>query len=71
MKPSKYEYTMELLAAMASETIARRQKISKIRAFDKFMRSKTAEMLFDDSFDLWMNGPDYIADEYKREKLCT
>lgn len=71
MKPSKYEYTMELLAAMAAEIIARRQKISKIRAFDRFMRSKTAEMLFDDSFDLWMNGPDYIADEYKREKLCT
>lgn len=71
MKPSKYEYTMELLAAMAAEIIARRQKISKIRAFDRFMRSKTADMLFDDSFDLWMNGPDYIAEEYKREKQCT
>jgi hypothetical protein len=31
------------------------------------MRSKTGEMLFDDSLDLWMSGPDYIADEYRRE----
>lgn len=59
---------MELLAAMAAETIARRQKISKINAFDRFMKSKTADMLFDDGFDFWMNGPDYIADEYKREQ---
>lgn len=31
------------------------------------MRSKTGEMLFDDSLDLWMSGPDHIADEYRRE----
>lgn len=59
---------MELLSAMASETIARRQKISKIKAFDRFMKSKTAEMLFDEDTGLWLNGPDYIADEYVRER---
>lgn len=64
---SKYEYTMQLLAAMASINIARSQKISRIKAFYKFMKSKTAEMLFDESTDMWMNGPDYIADEYRRE----
>lgn len=64
---SKYEYTMELLAMMASVTIARRQKISRIKAFSKFIRSETGRMLFDETTDMWMNGPDYIADEYKRE----
>ena len=65
---SENEYTMELLAAMASENIAKRQKISKVKAFMRFMKSKTAEMLFDESTYMWMNGPDYIADEYRREK---
>ena len=67
---SKYEYTMGLLAEMASINIARQQKISRTKAFSRFMRSKTGEMLFDESTDLWMNGPDYIADEYRREKGC-
>lgn len=67
---SKYEYTMELLAAMASINIAREKKISRMKAFSSFMRSQTGKMLFDESTDMWMNGPDYIADEYRREKLA-
>ena len=67
MQTSKYEYTMQLLAAMASVNIARSQKISRIKAFYKLMRSQTGTMLFDESTDMWMNGPDYIADEYRRE----
>ena len=55
-------------AAVASQIIARRQKISRTKAFTRFMKSKTAEMLFDESTYMWMNGPDYIADEYRREK---
>ena len=68
MSVSENEYTIELLAAMASANIAKRQKISRTKAFTRFMRSKTAEMLFDESTYMWMNGPDYIADEYRREK---
>ena len=67
MRVSKYEYTMQLLAAMASMNIAKEKKISKTKAFFKFMKSETAEMLFDERTDMWMNGPDYIADEYRRE----
>lgn len=58
---------MELLTAMTASVIAKRQGISKIRAFDKFIKSETARMLFDESIGLWLNGPDYLADEYKRE----
>lgn len=67
---SKYEYTMELLAMMASVNIARRQKISRTKAFSKFIKSETGKMLFDESTDMWMNGPDYIADEYRCEKAA-
>ena len=70
MNASKYEFTMELLSAMTAENIARKQKISKIKAFDRFMRSKTASLLFDEDSGFWMNGPDYIADEYRRERLA-
>ncbi len=69
IKRSKYEYTMELLAAMASINIARKEKISRKKAFSKFIRSQTGKMLFDENTDLWMNGPDYIADEYRRERI--
>lgn len=64
---SEYESTMLKLAQMVSVNIARQQKISRINAFLKFMQSKTGAMLFDESTDMWMNGPDYIADEYRRE----
>ena len=67
MTISKYEFAMELLAAMTASVIARKQKISKVRAFDKFIKSETARMLFDQDSGMWLNGPDYIADEYKRE----
>jgi len=67
MTTSKYEFGMELLAAMTASVIARKQKISKVRAFDKFIKSETARMLFDQDTGMWLNGPDYIADEYKKE----
>lgn len=68
MALSKYEYSMELLAAMACKTIAEREKISPITAFGNFIKSQTAKMLFDEKTSFWCNGPDYIADEYIREK---
>ena len=64
---SKYEYTMELLSAMTASEIARRQNISKTQAFDKFIQSETANMLFDEELCFWWNGPDYLADEYEKE----
>ncbi len=64
---SKYEYSMELLTALACKTIAERNNISRIKAFDSFIKTQTAKMLFDERTAFWCNGPDYIADEYKRE----
>ncbi|MBR5867156.1 MAG: hypothetical protein IKZ04_04515 [Spirochaetaceae bacterium] len=67
MKISKYEYTMELLAAMTASVIAKHHNISEIDAFDRFMQTETANMLFDDELTFWWNGPDYIANEYEQE----
>ena len=39
----------------------------KLQAFDKFIQSKTADMLFDEKLSFWWNGPDYLADEYEKE----
>lgn len=71
MTLSKYEYSMELLAAMACKTIAKQKKIPQIQAFGSFIKSKTANMLFDERTAFWCNEPDYIADEYNREKSAS
>ncbi|MBP3366726.1 MAG: hypothetical protein J6K96_06990 [Treponema sp.] len=68
MNVSENEYTMEILAALAGEAIAKKTGISNIQGFDALMNSKTGEMLFDDNYTLWHNGPDYIAAEYFLEK---
>ncbi len=65
MSLSKYEYSMELLAAMACKTIAKLKSVSPVQAFDSFIKSKTANMLFGEHTAFWCNGPDYIADEYR------
>lgn len=70
MKVSKFEYSMELLAAMTATEIARRQNISNIEAFDIFIQSETANMLFDEETHFWWNGPDYLADEFERECIA-
>lgn len=61
VKVSENEYTMEILAA---KVIAEKKGVSDIQGFDLLMNSKTGEMLFDDRYNLWNNGPDYIAAEY-------
>ena len=63
---SQYDYTMLKLAKMVSEIIARRQKNLKIEGYVRFMKSETRKMLFNESTDMWHNGPDYIAEEYLR-----
>ena len=52
MNVSRFEYSMELLAAMTAKEIARRQNISNIEAFDKFIQSETANMLFDEEMNV-------------------
>ena len=55
---------MEILDSLAVKVNAKKKGISDIQGFDLLMNSKTGEMLFDDRYNLWNNGPDYIAAEY-------
>ena len=55
------------MQVMAGKSIAEQKKIPQIKAFDSFIKSKTANILFDERTAFWCNGPDYIADEYYRE----
>lgn len=61
---SRTELTMQMLAALSAEEIAKKENIPVSKALSKFLRSLAAVLLFDKSSGLWMSGPDYIVNEY-------
>ena len=67
MRKESREYAMELLATMVVQDRAISEKRNFVDILREFRRSKTFADLFDESTDLWMNGPDYISDEYTNE----
>lgn len=67
MKDETKEYVMELLATMMVQDKASMEHREFTDVFREFRRSCTFEALFDESTGLWMNGPDYIAEEYDDE----
>lgn len=67
MSDESREYAMNLLATMVVQQRAERSGQSFEEEFSEFRRSKTFEMLYDPDTGLWMNGPDYISDEYDIE----
>ena len=60
------EAAMQMLGAMVVEELALESGMSTEEAFKEFRKSKTFAVLFDPETGLWLNGPDYIVDEYKR-----
>lgn len=67
MREEAREAAMEMIAAMMLSDRAERENRSFEEVFSEFRRSKTFEQLFDKDTGLWMNGPDYISDEYDLE----
>ena len=61
------EYAMELLAIMVVDERAIKENRTQEEIFREFRRSRTFENLFDSETGLWMNGPDYISEEYDLE----
>ena len=59
------ELAMELLCAMTVEDIAEEDGQDVFVVYKRFRRSKTFNTLFDGSTGLWMNGPVYVAGEYR------
>ena len=62
------EYTMNLLATMVAQDIAKKESLSFEEAFSEFRKTRTFMMLYESETGLWLNGPDYIFDEYNLEK---
>ena len=67
MKQESRGFAMESLATMVVQDRALMENRSFADVLREFRKSKTFERLFDESTDLWMNGPDYISDEYSME----
>lgn len=67
MNPTSKEPAMEMLAAMVVMDRAAENGCEAEEVWRKFRQSTTFRNLFDESTGLWMNGPDYISDEYSRE----
>jgi len=67
VKEEVRETAMELLATMMLRDRAEREGRSFTDVFSEVRRSKTFEHLFDPEYGLWMNGPDYISEEYDLE----
>lgn len=67
MRDTFREFAMQTLTAMVVEDRAKKSKQSTEEVLRAFRRSRTYAMLFDKDTGLWMNGPDYISDEYDLE----
>ena len=67
MKESFREFAMQSLTAMVVEDRAKKEKRPTEELFRQFRRSRTYAMLFNKDAGLWLNGPDYISDEYDLE----
>ena len=67
MTDASREYTMQLLATMVIADRAKKEGRSQEDVFREFRRSNTFADLFDPEIDFWMNGPDYISEEYDLE----
>lgn len=69
MRQESREYAMESLATMVVQDRAMMENRSFAEVLREFRRSETFDRLFDETTDLWMNGPDYISDEYSIELM--
>ena len=67
MKEAEKEYAMNLLTSMVVHDLAEREGRCFEDVFSEFRRSDTYARLYDPNTELWMNGPDYISDEYDIE----
>ena len=68
---SKIKFSMCLLAQMSIRELIDKNGLDLTTAIADFMESTTAVCLFDKETGLWENGPDYIVNEYEREKALA
>lgn len=64
----KMDFTIDLLITMVVEELSETTGESRQTLLNKFLKSKTGKLLYDESSRLWWNGPSYIVDMYLEEK---
>ncbi|MDD6481574.1 MAG: hypothetical protein PUF65_04800 [Lachnospiraceae bacterium] len=62
------KYAIDAMVTLAVDEIALETGEDTMSILPKFIASKTAEILYDESSKLWWNGPAYIAEMYLAEK---
>ena len=67
MPNEKTLLAMDLTAMMAVEQLADETKQPEEKVLLDFMESNAAKMLYDDSTNLWWDGPAVAAEEFKSE----
>ena len=67
MNKESKNYVIDILTSMVVEALSERQSRDFTEVFREFRRSRTYKSLLNPETGLWMNGPDYIEDEYDIE----
>lgn len=61
------KFAIDAIVTLAVDEISLETGEESIEILPKFIASKTAEILYDESSKLWWNGPAYIAEMYLSE----
>jgi hypothetical protein len=62
------KYAIDAIVTLTLDEIALDTGEELSAILPKFIASKTAETLYDETSKLWWNGPAYIAEMYLKEK---
>jgi hypothetical protein len=61
------KYAIDIIVTLTVDEIALETGEDSLSILPKFIASKTAEALYDETSKLWWNGPAYIAEMYLAE----
>ena len=62
------KFAIDAIITLVVEELAKESDRAPDVVLKEFISSKTGALLYDESSKLWWNGPDYIADMYRKEK---
>lgn len=58
---------IDLLTTMVVESIAKKDGRDASDILPRFLRSRTGQMLYNESSKLWWDGPAFIEEQYRKE----
>lgn len=63
------KYAVDAMIVLVVEELAFDLKLNPTLLLKEFVELKTGILLYDELSKLWWNGPSYIADLYKSERI--